>query len=72
MRRCHVALFGQEYHSAIDTNNHQEAMNRRIKRDLLAALASDLRMETLLDTWCKHVLPKYHLEYVQANMKSAR
>jgi hypothetical protein len=72
--RYHVALHVmlQEYHGAIDTNNHLEAMNRRLKRDLLAALTMDMRLESLLEAWCGHILPQYHQEYVQENMKSAR
>jgi hypothetical protein len=62
----------QDYHGAIDTNNHVEAMNRHLKRDLLGVLANDLRLESLLSTWCEHVLPDYQLEYVRENMCSAR
>jgi hypothetical protein len=47
-------------------------MNRHLKRDLLGVLANDMRLESLLETWCAHVLPDYRLEYVQANMLSAR
>ena len=61
----------QDYHGAIDTNNHQESMNH-VWKDKWLKDRIDTRMDSLLDIYRRIIVPHYWQEYVHDNVKSVR
>jgi hypothetical protein len=61
----------QVYHGGINTNNHQEAMNRVFKAKWLNN-RMDQRMDSLLRTYVSEIEPHYWREYVLAQASAIR
>ena len=59
------------FHGGLNTNNHQESMNRRFKQQYLPE-CFNTRLDSVLDVWKERVLPEFAREYQLDNARSHR
>lgn len=70
-KKMWAACYRLAYHGGINTNNHQESLNRVIKGKFLAK-RSDQRMDSLLKMYWDDILPYYLSKYRNAQLTSIR
>jgi hypothetical protein len=61
----------QAFHGGINTNNHQESMNRVFKRKWIMGRINQ-RLDSLLRVYVECIVPHYDRNYLHDNVRSAR
>lgn len=70
-KKMWAACYRLRYHGGIDTNNHQESMNRVLKAKFLSK-RTDQRLDSLLRVYWDQVIPYYRSKYRTEHLKSIR